>query len=135
MGRSIGPAGHRCSAGSEALMGEHHGPRLGATLLGLVALVTVAAGPATAGAPGARLPRQAPSGDAFYRPRGLRSGRPGDVIWAAPIISPAGSRGWKILYHSLSLDGRDIAVSGVVIIPTAKAPTGGRLVVSWAHGT
>jgi len=116
-------------------MGEHHWPRLGATLVGLVALVTVAAGPATAGAPEARLPRQAPSGDAFYRPRGLRSGRPGDVIWAAPIIAPAGSRGWKILYHSRSLDGRDIAVSGVVIIPTAKAPSAGRPVVSWAHGT
>ncbi len=116
-------------------MGEHHWPRLGAALLGLVALVAATAGPATARAPETRLPRQAPSGDAFYRPRGVRSGRPGDVIWAAPIIAPAGSRGWKILYHSLSLDGRDIAVSGVVIVPTARAPAAGRPVVSWAHGT
>jgi alpha-beta hydrolase superfamily lysophospholipase len=116
-------------------MREHDRLRGGAALLGLVALVVAAAGPAAATPPASRPPRQAPAGDAFYRPRGMRSGRPGDVIWAAPIIAPVGSRGWKVLYHSQSLDGRDIAVSGVVIVPTGKAAPGGRPVISWAHGT
>lgn len=110
-------------------------PRLGAALLGLVTLLVATAGVAASGAPPGTPPRKAPGGDAFYRPRGLRSGRPGDVIWASSIIAPAGSRGWKILYHSQALDGHDIAVSGVVIVPTAKAPPGGRPVISWAHGT
>jgi pimeloyl-ACP methyl ester carboxylesterase len=116
-------------------MREHKWPRLGAGLVGLVALVVAIAGPGASGAPEPKLPRQAPAGDAFYQPKSLRSGRPGEVIWAAPIIAPAGSRGWKILYHSQAIDGHDIAVSGAVIVPTSKAPPGGRPVISWAHGT
>jgi alpha-beta hydrolase superfamily lysophospholipase len=116
-------------------MREHNWPRAGAALLGLVALAVAVAGPGASAAPETRLPRDAPRGDAFYRPKSLRSGRPGELIWAAPIIAPAGSRGWKILYHSQALDGHDVAVSGVVIVPTAKAPSGGRPVISWAHGT
>ena len=116
-------------------MREHKWPRLGAGLVGMVALVVAIAGPGASGAPEPQLPRQAPAGDAFYQPKSLRSGRPGEVIWAAPIIAPAGSRGWKILYHSQAIDGHDIAVSGTVIVPTSKAPPGGRPVISWAHGT
>jgi pimeloyl-ACP methyl ester carboxylesterase len=114
---------------------KHQWPRAGAALVMLVALVVAASAADAIGAPGAKLPRTAPSGDAFYRPQAMRSGRPGDVIWASPIIAPAGSRGWKVLYHSQSINGHDIAVSGVVIVPTAKAPPGGRPVISWAHGT
>jgi pimeloyl-ACP methyl ester carboxylesterase len=40
-----------------------------------------------------------------------------------------------VLYHSRAVDGRDIAVSGVVVVPTGAAPKGGRPVVTWAHGT
>ncbi|HSO95938.1 MAG TPA: lipase family protein [Acidimicrobiia bacterium] len=115
-------------------MRAHNWSRLGA-LVGVVAVAVAAVAATAGGSPGPRLPRQAPTGDAFYRPNTLRSGRPGDVIWAAPIISPAGSRGWKMLYHSQALDGHDIAVSGVVVVPTAKAPPSGRPVISWAHGT
>jgi hypothetical protein len=125
----------RRSAGSDAVMPEHNWSRLGAALLGLVVGVAAVAAASANGAPAGKLPREAPAGDAFYRPRGLRSGRPGDLIWSAPIIAPAGSRGWKILYHSQALDGHDVAVSGVVIVPTSKIPSGGRPVISWAHGT
>ena len=34
-----------------------------------------------------------------------------------------------------AVNGRDIAVSGVVIAPDDKGPRGGRVVVTWAHGT
>ncbi len=40
-----------------------------------------------------------------------------------------------MLYHSRALDGRDLAVSAVVIAPRGPVPAGGRPVVSWAHGT
>jgi pimeloyl-ACP methyl ester carboxylesterase len=60
---------------------------------------------------------------------------PGTIIRSTPIAAPSGAKAWKVLYHSRSVDGRDIAVSGVVVVPTAAAPKGGRPVVTWAHGT
>ena len=39
----------------------------------------------------------------------------------------------RILYHSRTVDGKDVAVSGVVLIPDGKAPSGGWPVVAWAH--
>src|SRR5215471_18670274 len=68
-------------------------------------------------------------------PRRLRAGRPGDVISTTPIIAPAGSRAWRVLYHSRAVDGRDVAVSGVIVAPTGKGQPGGRPVLAWAHGT
>ena len=40
-----------------------------------------------------------------------------------------------MLYHSRSLEGDDIAVSGVVVRPPGEAPAGGFPVLAWAHGT
>jgi pimeloyl-ACP methyl ester carboxylesterase len=79
----------------------------------------------------------APKGDAFYvPPQPLAKAKPGTIIRSAPLGgAPAGARAWKILYHSTAVDGRDIAVSGVVIAPTGRPPSGGRVVVTWAHGT
>lgn len=78
-----------------------------------------------------------PALNAFYQPPNpLPPGKPGDVIRSEPLPgAPAGSQAWRVLYHSTGLDGADIAVSGVVIAPTAAAPAGGRPVVSWAHPT
>jgi alpha-beta hydrolase superfamily lysophospholipase len=41
---------------------------------------------------------------------------------------------WRILYHSRSVSGRDIAVSGFAIIPASGAK-GARPVYAWAHGS
>jgi hypothetical protein len=98
------------------------------------ALAIVAVVPATA-AP-TQSPRRAPNGSAFYRPPDpLPAANPGDLIWSVPVASVPGAKAWKILYHSRSVDGADVAVSGVVVTPTNKAPAGGRPVVSMAHGT
>jgi acetyl esterase/lipase len=71
--------------------------------------------------------------DAFYvPPQPLAKAKPGTIIRSTPIDAPAGARAWKILYHSRSVGGRDIAVSGVVVAPTGRAPRGGRVVVTWA---
>jgi pimeloyl-ACP methyl ester carboxylesterase len=60
---------------------------------------------------------------------------PGAIVRSQPISAPAGAKAWRVLYHSRTVDGRDVAVSGVVVVPTTSAPKGGRTVVTWAHGT
>jgi len=80
--------------------------------------------------------KRAPAGLRFYDvPDPLPPGQPGDIIWAAPYRAVPGAKAWKVLYHSRSIAGDDIAVSGVIVVPDGKAPAGGRPVVSWAHGT
>ena len=75
-----------------------------------------------------------PTGDALYLPPDpLPKAKPGTLIRAQPISAPTGANGWRVLYHSRSVAGRDIAVSGVVWL-LGSAPKGGRLIVSWAHG-
>ncbi len=114
-------------------MGER-GRRLAGAVIVVLAALLVTAGPVAATGPGSAQRR--PSAAATVaRPARLKSGRPGELISATPIISPAGSRAWKVLYHSRSITGTDVEVSGVVVAPTAKGPSGGRPVVAWAHGT
>jgi acetyl esterase/lipase len=81
-------------------------------------------------------PLVAPEGDAFYQPPDpLPEGEPGDLIWAQEIEAPEGSAGWRILYHSESLAGDDIAVSGSVYAPAGGPGDGDRPVFGLAHGT
>ena len=48
--------------------------------------------------------------------------KPGTIIRSTPIADvPAGARAWKILYHSRAVDGKDIAVSGVVVAPDRQS--------------
>src|SRR5690348_9050648 len=101
----------------------------------VVALAPVAGATAHRKRAEGSVPREAPAGNAFYAPRGLAKGRPGDIVWVSSIAAPKGARAWKILYHSRTIEGRDIAVSGVIVTPTGKAPKGGRPLLSWAHGT
>jgi alpha-beta hydrolase superfamily lysophospholipase len=50
-------------------------------------------------------------------------------------VLPKGGHAVRILYHSQTVHGRDVAASGVVLIPAGAAPRGGWPVVAWAHGT
>jgi alpha-beta hydrolase superfamily lysophospholipase len=76
--------------------------------------------------------------EAFYAvPDPLPPGPPGTLIRATPIAGLAvlpDSRAWAVLYHSRDFQGRDVAVSGVVVAPGAAGP-GGRPVVVWGHGS
>jgi acetyl esterase/lipase len=64
------------------------------------------------------------------------SERPGTLIREEPMLgAPEGAEAWRILYRSTGLDGKPIAVSGVVIIPPVPASPGGRPIVAWAHPT
>jgi acetyl esterase/lipase len=63
-------------------------------------------------------------------------GGPGTVLWRRAIEgAPLNAEAWRVLYRSTGLDGRDIEVSGLVIIPRGEAPPGGRPIVAWAHPT
>ena len=78
-----------------------------------------------------------PDGDLYRPPDPLPAGAPGALIWAEkveiPELNPPATV-WRMLYHSRSEQGRDIAVSGFAVVPSA-APTGERPVFAWAHGT
>lgn len=79
----------------------------------------------------------APGLPEFYGvPSPLPSAAPGTVIRSEPV-TVAGLHGSmsRIMYHSTTIDGKDIAVTGLIAIPSTPAPSGGRPVVAWAHGT
>jgi alpha-beta hydrolase superfamily lysophospholipase len=83
-------------------------------------------------------PPERPS-EAFYKvPDPLPPGPPGALVRATPIAGPSvlpDSRAWAILYHSRDFDGRDVAVSGLVVAPPGAAGPDGRSVVVWGHGS
>ncbi len=74
----------------------------------------------------------------FYATPALASSKPGALLRQEPgtgYALPQGATAVRILYHSLSADGKDVATSGVVLIPAGKAPADGWPVIAWAHGT
>jgi dienelactone hydrolase len=75
--------------------------------------------------------------EAFYAvPDPLPPGPPGALIRAVPIAGLSAhpdSHAWAVLYHSRDFDGRDVAVSGLVVAPPGAAPPGGRPVAVWGH--
>lgn len=97
----------------------------------------VPAQPPLSPSPGSVLPAQLPApapGESFYDLPEVPAAGPGRLARIDPIDLRAGVRGWRVLYHSTSLDGRDIVVSGLVFAPEAPA-TGPRPVVAWGHGS
>jgi acetyl esterase/lipase len=63
-------------------------------------------------------------------------GGPGAMLWRQAVAgAPLNAAAYRVLYRSTDPDGRDIAVSGLVIIPRGQAPSGGRPIVAWAHPT
>ena len=48
---------------------------------------------------------------------------------------PSNTTAYRILYRSTGLDGKPVAVSGMVIVPQGSPPPGGRPIVAWAHPT
>ena len=73
----------------------------------------------------------------FYEtPNPLPAGNPGELIRSTAFDDydlPITVSAVRILYHSRSASGEDIASSGVVLFPDKKAPAGGWPVIAWAH--
>jgi hypothetical protein len=63
----------------------------------------------------------------------------GDAIWVRrerePDALASARRNQLILYRSTGVQGKPVAVSGLVHIPKGKPPRGGWPIVTWAHGT
>lgn len=76
----------------------------------------------------------------FYDvPQPLPEGKPGDLIRSESFDDydlPLSVNVLRILYHSRSATGEDVASSGVVLFPAdKKPPAGGWPVIAWAHGS
>jgi secretory lipase len=66
----------------------------------------------------------------------LAAGRPGELIRseaADEYYLSADFSAFRILYHSRSASGQDVAASAVVLAPEAAPPAGGWPVIAWAH--
>ena len=76
----------------------------------------------------------------FYRaPDPLPYAPAGTLVRSQAVVPgpglPAGTRAYRVLYHSTTAAGGDLAESGVVVVPGGAPPAGGFPIVSWAHGT
>ena len=84
----------------------------------------------------ARSARSLPLTSFYDTPNPLPAGKPGELIRSETFneyrlayeVSSI-----RILYHSRSASGRDVAVSGVVLLPDGAPPPGGWPIIAWAH--
>jgi pimeloyl-ACP methyl ester carboxylesterase len=101
----------------------------------LTALALLVAAPAVAA------PAPGPAGDAFYTtpPRVLPNGGHGALIWSRALTGPAvlsdAAANELLLYRSVGVGGKPVAVSGTVAVPRGTPPPGGWPVVDWGHAT
>jgi len=81
-------------------------------------------------------PRTLPLGKFYETQEPLPAGKPGELIRSEQAyeyhLSYEAST-FRILYHSRSPRGEDVAVSGVVLVPDGTPPAGGWPVIAWAH--
>ena len=74
----------------------------------------------------------------FYdTPHPLPPGKPGELIRSElsdEYYLSADFSAVRILYHSRSASGGEVAASGVVLVPHGTPPAGGWPVIAWAHG-
>jgi alpha-beta hydrolase superfamily lysophospholipase len=76
-----------------------------------------------------------PTPPAFYHIPAPASAPPGSLVSAQAFPSVAGAKAYRVLYVSTDIHGARIPVSGIVYVPAAPPPPGGRDVVAWAHAT
>jgi len=84
----------------------------------------------------AHTPPALPLTDFYSTPDPLPPGKPGELIRSAPFyqyqlyykISVV-----RILYHSRSAHGQDVAASAVVLLPDKISPPGGWPIIAWDH--
>jgi len=89
---------------------------------------------------GLAVPAGAQAPDSFYAPPSpLTDAEHGAVIRSALLVGsaalPSAGKNLLVLYHSRSADGKDVAVSGTIAIPSGTPPAGGWPVTTWTHGT
>jgi pimeloyl-ACP methyl ester carboxylesterase len=107
-------------------------------LLVLAAVLAAGCGSGMGGVSRSRVDeiRTGPGGSTFYRPPAAAAPgtKPGQVIWIHSFPAPSGSRAYRMLYWSTTVQGALVAVSGVIVLPTRSGSTPPKI-VAWAHGT
>jgi hypothetical protein len=81
-------------------------------------------------------PRTLPLTKFYDAPSPLPAGKPGELIRSERFDEydlPFEISAVRILYHSRSASGEDVAVSGVVLVPNGAPPPGSWPVIAWAH--
>jgi len=81
-------------------------------------------------------PRTLPLTKFYDTSNPLPVGKPGELIRSEPFGEydlPYKISAVRILYHSRSPSGEDVAVSGVVLVPVGTPPAGRWPVIAWAH--
>ncbi|MBM3672674.1 MAG: alpha/beta fold hydrolase [Actinobacteria bacterium] len=72
----------------------------------------------------------------FYSVPAELPGKPGKIIKSEKVKAPEiDGTVYRVMYTTLDLNDNVIPVTGVIVVPEAKAPSGGFPVLSWAHGT
>jgi len=87
-------------------------------------------------AKGSRPPHTLPLTSFYDTPHPLPPGKPGELIRSEAIDEyslPYELSAVRILYHSRTAHGEDVAVSAVVLIPDGKPPASGWPALAWAH--
>lgn len=85
---------------------------------------------------GSRPPATLPLTSFYDTPQPLPPGKPGELIRSESIDQynlPFELSALRVLYHSRTANGEDVAVSAVVLIPDGKSPASGWPVIAWAH--
>ena len=85
---------------------------------------------------GFRPPHTLPLTKFYDTPHPLPPGKAGELIRSEPIDEynlPFELSALRILYHSRTANGKDLAVSGVVLVPDGKPPASGWPVIAYAH--
>jgi len=83
-----------------------------------------------------RPPSTLPLTSFYDTPHPLPPGKAGELIRSEPIDQynlPYELSALRILYHSRTANGEDVAVSAVVLIPDGKPPANGWPVIAYAH--
>ena len=102
----------------------------------LAGATTFAHSQAPAPAKSSHAPGALPLTKFYDTPNPLPAGKPGKLIRSEPFdeyVLPYQISAIRILYHSRSPSGEDVAVSGVVLVPDGTPPAGGWPVIAWAH--
>src|SRR5262245_23791025 len=111
--------------------------RIKQRLAGVLVVALGVAVLAPAGTAQAAKPLPPPKGlPAFYSvPQPLPNVR-GKLVKVQKLAS-GGLHGtlYRVMYTSLNLQNKYVAITGVIVVPNGTPPAGGFPVVSWAHGT
>jgi fermentation-respiration switch protein FrsA (DUF1100 family) len=77
-----------------------------------------------------------PKPGSFYQNISAKGARPGEILRQRPYVaSPSDATAIEVIYASTGVSGHRVPVSGVIYIPHAPAPKGGRDIIAWAHPT